>query len=154
MSYGKHVIIDGNSRDGALFSTGNKTFLGTRRIRGGKFEERKFAGKEWQVKQEWREWRDETVKKESIIVECRQKKQPQKPKKEEVPVAMAVKEQPTRQNEKSMFVLTFHGQRSTKNVALFDGEEAALRMASALTVALDASGMDGEYDVAELPVWQ
>lgn len=56
----KHVCIDGNSRTGALFALGSGEFKGTRMTARGKFEERSFKGKEYQVKEEWRRWRDET----------------------------------------------------------------------------------------------
>lgn len=66
----RHVQIDGDTRDGALFAESASRYVGTRRIAGGRFEERVFTGMpQWQAKAEWREWRDETVKKESIRIE-------------------------------------------------------------------------------------
>lgn len=66
----RHVQIDGDTRNGALFAESASRYVGTRRIAGGKFEERVFDGvREWQAKKEWREWRDETVKRETIHID-------------------------------------------------------------------------------------
>ena len=230
--------IDGDTRDGTLFAESASHYIGTRRTPRGTFEERRFQGREWQVKQEWREWRDETVKKATIHVESvRGRSMGTKRRNAERPIAgntndgrlyttgvckcyigerrlgngkfetrqfdmsradavaawnewraeiaddldvtataeeevvevtetvetheeadVAAKTQPTkaqpvRTKQDPMYILSFKANRMQKVVAAFKDMDTALRMAESLTVALDVTGQDGEYDVTDVEVW-
>lgn len=234
----RHVQIDGDTRDGALFAESASRYIGTRRVANGRFEERVFADmREWQAKAEWREWRDETVKKESIHVErsrgagmgakhhsidrpiagnvsegrlystglkghyvgerrtrdgkiekrqfdmpmaeakaewCKWReelaptrdtsedgvmtidvaKEPESHKEDEVPTkTQSAKTQPAKAKQESLYILNFRASRTQKNIAAFHDMDSALRMAESLSVALDVSGAEGEYDVSEVEVW-
>jgi len=237
----RHVKIDGDTRDGTLFAESASHYIGTRRTSRGTFEERKFEGKEWQVKQEWREWRDETVKRETIHVDSvRSRSMGAKRHSAERPIAgntsegrlyttgvykcyigerrlgngkfetkqfnmsradataawnewraeleeleestdvtyvtedktveteeavdmheetevaaktQPAKTQPTRAKQEQMYVLSFKANRVMKTIAAFHDMDTALRMAEALTAALDVAGQDGEYDVSDIEVW-
>jgi hypothetical protein len=146
--------IAGNSRDGRLYTTGTPNrYEGERRTVGGRFERRTFSGKRERCMAEWHEWRDESLQEANIHVETRRRQRAEarpETKEETMPATKAEK----KGTDRKMYVLTFRGQRTCKDVALFEGEEAAFRMAEALEVALDATSTEGGYEVSELPIWE
>ena len=158
----------GNTRDGRLFHLGGNRWLGERRGRGGRFDERRFEGDGKTVTTLWHAWRDEALRESTIVVGPARTRQDVAPalgrlerphgaaggeRKMAERKAATDKVQDASSVPERMFVLQFQGQRSRKDVALFASDDAALQMAEALTVALEAVGMEGEYSVDELPVW-
>ena len=151
------MVIAGNTRYGRLVRTGQHTYEGERINAGGKFEARKFSGSEKDVRERWQLWRQQGIDAAILYVEnamarhaaeadAREEKGEQVTKNDKAQAA------PSKQGPE-MYVLTFHGQRTAKNVALFSDMGAALQYAQALEVALDATGMEGTYHVDSLPVW-
>ena len=144
------MVIAGNTRYGRLIRVGQHTYEGERISAGGKFETRKFAGSELDVRKEWAEWRQRGVDAATIHVEKVQARQASRATAKEQEKEQTVTDK--KQDRKTMYVLSFQG-RTKKDVALFEDEEAAMKYAQALEAALDATGMEGSYHVDELPVW-
>ena len=144
------MVIAGNTRYGRLIRVGQHTYEGERVNAGGKFETRKFAGSELDVRREWAEWRQRGVDAATIHVEKVQARQASRATVKEQEKEQIVTDK--KQERKTMYVLSFQG-RTKKDVALFEDEEAAMKYAQALEAALDATGMEGSYHVDELPVW-
>ena len=140
--------IAGNSRDGKLWSTNiDRRYIGDRRVAGGKFETRWFNGTREVVIRNWQAWLDEGLREANMVV-------PATPRARKGDGQMAATQQAKQAIPTKMYVITFRGQRSSKSIALYANEDAALRTATALTAALEVTGVDGEYDVTELPVWE
>lgn len=163
-------VIAGNQRTGRLMAVGGGMYLGERLAKGGKFETRQFKGTRGNVMPEWEEWRDEVA--EDAFIRRHVKKRDRGGCGEAAHVTVAEEaavcaergEAELAANGKAdvkaegrsqtfMYVLAFHGQRTSKAIAAFDRMEDAIDMSDALTVALDATGMEGKYVVDELPVW-
>ena len=146
--------IAGNTRDGRLYTTRvPNRFEGERRTVGGRFETRLFSGKREQCRAEWEAWRDEALSAANIHVEPPRKAQGKTETTETNTEVADMPKKAEKKEERRMYVLTFRGQRSARDVALFEGEDAALRMAEALEVALDATSTEGGYEINELPIW-
>lgn len=151
------MVIAGNTRYGRLVRTGQHTYEGERINAGGKFEARKFSGSEKDVRERWQLWRQQGIDAAILYVENAMARHAaeadaREEKGEQVTKNDSAQAAPSKQGPE-MYVLTFHGQRTTKNVALFSDMDAALQYAQALEVALDATGMEGTYHVDNLPVW-
>ena len=164
------MVIAGNTRYGRLVRTGQHTYEGERINAGGKFEARKFSGSEKDVRERWQLWRQQGIDAAILYVENAMVRHAaeadareamarhaaeadaREEKGEQVTKNDKAQEAPSKQGPE-MYVLTFHGQRTAKNVALFSDMDAALQYAQALEVALDATGMEGAYHVDTLPVW-
>ena len=151
------MVIAGNTRYGRLVRTGQHTYEGERINAGGKFEARKFSGSEKDVRERWQLWRQQGIDAAILYVENAMARHAaeadaREEKGEQVTKNDKAQEAPSKQGPE-MYVLTFHGQRTAKNVALFSDMDAALQYAQALEVALDATGMEGAYHVDTLPVW-
>ena len=152
--YAKDRPIAGNERDGKLWSTGEpRRYVGDRRVAGGKFETRWFDGARDKVMDEWRQWVADGLREADMVIT---RVPPRQPRQQEhgKEAGMAQQQQTRHEAPKVMFVITYRGQRSSKSIALYASEDSALRMATALTAALEVTGVDGEYDVNELPVWE
>lgn len=155
----RHAQIDGNSRDGALFAESASRYLGTRRTTKGKFEERVFEGREYKVKEEWRKWRDETLRRESIHVESvrvqRGEDHVEVPAEAPAEATRGESDMPARKKTdgETVYVLVCRHGKAQKDIAVFRDMDLALRMAESLGIASEVSGGDGEFDVTELEVW-
>lgn len=140
--------IAGNTRDGRLmYLGGGMGFEGERRTKNGKFETKRFdTHNKGQALFEWNKWKQE-VKATSTIEVAK----PHKTEKKEVGKVATAKQATQKKDE--AYVVAFIGQRSRKDVAIYFDMDAAAKMVDALSVALDATEMEGQYDVFKLPVW-
>lgn len=144
----RQFVIEGNTRDGRLIKVGvakDKTkqkYEGERIAKGGKFETREFIGKEVDVRRQWRTWQIDGRKQATITVD----KAAGKPR-EGKQVAQ------TKQQPEKIYVLAFVDayEKRTDIGAYLDMDKAA-DMVDALTVAANATGQKGEYDVFQLEV--
>lgn len=149
----RQFAIAGNTKDGRLFrlhnnsNNGEATFEGERRIAGGKYETRRFIGKEADVRRQWKTWQIDARHEAAITID---KKAAPKPPQKEVPQLTTTKKD---EGPKEVYVLAFVDayEKRTDIGAYLDMDKAA-DMVDALTVAAKATGQKGEYDVFKLDV--
>lgn len=166
-------VVAGNQKSGRLMQVGGERYVGERMAKGGRLESKKFSGKRAAVLLKWQAWCEETA--DQAYIRCQRRHfgesfrqgladyktksiRDRAPKKEVEQVATSTqpqKKEPQerKQEQRFMYLLAFQQQRTTKGVAIFEHMEDAIDMSDALTVALDATGMEGKYIVEELPVW-
>lgn len=146
-------VLAGNTREGRFIQIGMNEFEGYRLAEKGKWESKRFFGTRATAQPEWEAWRAESKAAAYLSVPSNKKKD--KATGEEEP-----KETPTvnapakpKKAQEYMYLLSYKMQRTSKPVAVFRSMDAAIDASDALTVALDACGMEGKYDVDELPIW-
>lgn len=145
--------VTGNTRTGRLFAIGGGQYLGERLVAGGRFETRRFTGGRKEARTAWEAWKAEAS--DGALIRCGRKPAaaPAAETREERPMAATEKKGEARPAQRYVYLLAYQQQRTTKGVAVFERMEDAIDMSDALTVALDATGMEGKYTVDELPVW-
>ena len=166
-------VVAGNQKSGRLMHVGGEQYVGERMVKGGRFQSRKFSGRRAAVLLDWHAWQEETA--DQAYIRCRRQqlgemvrqeaaeakiqilkdKAPMKEVEQVTANAQQPKQGQKRRNTEQhfMYLLAFQQQRTTKGVAVYERMEDAIDMSDALTVALDATGMEGKYIVEELPIW-
>lgn len=143
--------VAGNTRTGRLFHLGSGNWLGERIAKGGRFDTRKFFDmNKHDAIIAWEEWRSE--KEEEALIKLDRKRKAKEagtmPIEEKAKTATKVPA-----GTKKVSLLVFKGGRQQKVIAAYTDGDSALKMATALEAAAEATGLDGEYEVDEVPLW-
>lgn len=160
------TVVAGDRTHGRLFKLGTGRYEGERLTKGGKFEAKRFEGQHRKVMAEWDAWRREVDSEAFLRVNVASQnanvtkrpegtRQPkQEPRKEErpMPIAQTQKSQAAKPPIKKVYILRYIVGKTSRNVAAFMTQDAALSAAELLNDLGGVMNDTGDFEFDELEV--